>query len=158
MRNLITKLIAIIEIVGGALGFVLNVYLAFEIYPEVFQNNLPIGEISFITCIMLFGLAAYAFAFFSGLFLFKGHPRGYSMSLVTQALQIPQLLIAGVTYYFGVGMHFVIAYSNEVVSSNFFLGSSWEIKYSEAPLETFIGINVIALIFFIYLKVQSRHA
>ena len=93
----------------------------------------------------------FAAAFLSGIWLWNGERRGYKVSMLIQALQIPVLSSALLTYKFVFGLGIIANLMGGAQPVNFDVGGqSYLVIGNEVP-KLQLGINVWAPIALVYL-------
>lgn len=142
------KIIAVLQIVGGALGAGLAIYLIFSMPPKI---PMLVGFFVFFLCLFLLSIVA-------GLFLWEGHPLCFTLSLIVQALQIPQFTIGGFKYMFVSGLELTVGIGSN--GSKFFwnigiLQGEFQFSFLTQGEPSSLGLNIAAILFFMYLFRQQ---
>ena len=142
--NLLLKLIAAVEILGGVWGLIIMFY----------RMSHVLDNLKFVI-FLLFYLLPFALSVLAGILLLKNKVAGLNLSLVVQLLQIPYFTLSGLYYSFisglllGVRISFLEGMKN--YNFNFLLGGYCQIQTGLPAEITAFGINVFALLVFIYL-------
>jgi hypothetical protein len=146
------RVIAGMQIVGGGLGLirVINI-LGSELSSGVFGQLLGGGV-----------MGLYVLHIFAGGLLWQQHLLGLRLSTVLQALQIPYFSLMALSYRLvaplGV-MLFIKSGQTQLIDSNlyyeFFYHSSWHFERWPQGGTFFLGVNVVAVISFWYLRRQQ---
>ena len=126
------KFLAVYEILGGIVGlWLLGASVFGTGQPE------PAG-------IILLGLPVVSLA--AGILLFMGKPLGQGLSSLTQALQVPHLMVKGF-YYFGflLGSFAIVRDSRGEFLLRWFAGSGARLLTGEIPFQM-VGVNLLALV------------
>lgn len=148
--------IALFELIGGVLGFGITTYVAVYVLPNLFiAENLLINKI-IVLCILLYALVAYALIAIAGYVLYKKKKNGVKLSLIAQAIQIPNIAIAGFSYFFTAGAHVFMTLQDMSFNLSFYLGSQWDIAYYPTNYNIVLGVNIVAFALFLYLLKQTK--
>jgi hypothetical protein len=135
LSRTIRPTIAVIEILGGAMGAVLFLRYALRVsgaHPEVWAAApLPV--------------AAFGFCAVAGVLLWLGKAPSRVLTLVALMLQVPVVRTPGFGYYFNCGIGLRILVGAHRVSWFPFWGSELHIMVPDAVTRTTIGVNVVAL-------------
>lgn len=140
------RLIAILLIVGGIFGIGLAVWLGLQASSQ---------QPAFAFYGLVFG-AVFAWSAWKGISLWKGRPDGYKWAKILFAAQIPILSLPYFAYEFYTGLSLRLIFGQVNSNIGFGLGSSIEFYVSPEIRNTVFGINLIALIVFVYLVKMSR--
>lgn len=142
MKQLPNKAIAIYEMIGGAAGLLMSIWLLIN-----GSSNFEIVSI----IIMIFTIGFYILSIFAGYQLHKDSPKGLYLSMFLQALQIPYLIgVSGFTYYINQGVQVVVTFGiknglNANLSGN--MGNFGNIGYIQNPESGFlVGANLLAIL------------
>jgi hypothetical protein len=141
------KFVSLLLMIGGVVGICITFWLETN-----FVTNGQIGLFSpttgiFGSFIVLFGWAAW-----TGRELWQRKKQALTMAKVLFALQIPLFQIPGFAYEFHVGLTVPIRIaSGGHIGSGFNLGSSFSFYISSQVRGFAIGVNLAALLVFIYL-------
>lgn len=146
------KIIGVYETLGGLVGVGILLWVGLQGF---FDSRL--GSI----LIVLFAFLMYILSIISGYLILKGRYFGLLLSRFIQVIQIPIFSIGGLSYLFVSGIllsvHLSSNGSNMAAGSNVLLGSKFNITFPPQPdSTTIIGINIIALIAFLYLFKQTK--
>jgi hypothetical protein len=139
------RVLAVFLIVGGLVGIGLAVWMV------VLGIQQPVFAVFAVLIAALF-----AFTCWQGLQLWKGTPGGYRWAKVLFAAQIPALSVGGLTYGFYTLLSASIRIGSGVGNFDFNLGSAFNLMHSPEPQPIYVGVNVVALVAFAYLMLQSR--
>lgn len=155
-----TKFIAIYEIIGGLLGVVIVSMLLYKLFKAYAQFDQGVFLSTLLTCIIV--LSLYIISLIAGFLLWKGQNLGNKLSLFIQALQIPNISLSGFSYIFVSGIQLALNISkglSEDIKFNlfFYLGSKFDINLFSKESSFLIGVNIIALLIFIYLKKINKN-
>lgn len=145
MRNILFRLIGILEVAGGLYGVAV-----------MLRRLLPLGS-THESIIALLGLALFGFVLAAGVQLIDGSEHGIRMSLWAQALQIP--LIA--TPIFSYALHsgafvnvFATLQSSPRLGIDWRLGTQGFVLATAGPGVSRLGINLLALLSWLVLKLR----
>ena len=102
--------------------------------------------------------AIFVAAFLSGIWLWNGERRGYKLSMLIQAMQIPVLSSGLLTYKFVFGLGIIVNLVGGKQLVNFDLGGQSYLVILNAVPKLQLGVNVWAPIALVYLwkKVSGR--
>lgn len=139
------RVLAVFLIVGGLVGIGLAIWMV------VLGMNQPLFAV-----FAVFIAALFAFACWQGLQLWKGTPGGYRWAKVLFAAQIPALSVGGLTYGFYTLLGASLRLGTGVSKFDFNIGSAFNLMHSPESQPTYVGVNVVALLAFAYLMLQSR--
>ncbi len=144
MNLLLLRFIAVIEILGGVWGLLIMLYRMTHV----------LDNLKFVL-FLLFYLIPFALSILAGILLLKNKMAGLNLSLVVQLLQIPYFTLSGLYYSFmsglllGVRISFLEGMTN--YNFNLLLGGYCQIQ-TGLPVEiTLFGINIFALLVFVFL-------
>ena len=133
------RVIATFQIVGSSAAAVF------------FMSALPNTELhSGTVLVLLIMLGLFAFAFLSGIWLWNGESRGIRYSILVQALQIPVIDTAFLTYRMAFGFGVALTFPDPVLVG-FDFGSSAVLTILSGSETTRFGINLFAPIALAYL-------
>jgi len=145
-----SRMIAIYEMAGGIVGLGIIIFLIPSILASL---NI------FMILISILAICGYILSFVAGLFLWKKMDKGITLSIICQAIQIPRFVIGSFSYLFISGLEFIIYFSlnNLLLKLKFnfstYFGSHFDISYDpENSKYILIGLNLVALALFIYLR------
>ena len=140
MNPRIRKFIAAVEIAAGFLGMALASASAagpgLSILPRILTGVIGIP----------FGLCAYA-----GRSLWLNEPRGYFLSILVQAAQVPAWSSPSVFYIFYCGAQLGAWFGEAGIVPLWGLGSRFTLYWIEAPRGEAVGLNFVALLLLGYL-------
>lgn len=146
------RLIAVLEMGGGIIGV-----LASIMYLE--GSNFQL--LGLLVAALFIGL--YVLSIVAGWYLWKNAPRGLSLSMLVQALQIPQIMVPGLTYFFVSGLAISISVSldyetfkNIGFNPNIQFPSTWFFELGKIGEQLVLGMNILSLVCFSYLQRQSK--
>ncbi|RLB73357.1 MAG: hypothetical protein DRH07_01920 [Deltaproteobacteria bacterium] len=133
-----------IEILGGVWGLLIMLYRMTHV----------LDNLKFVL-FLLFYLIPFALSILAGILLLKNKMAGLNLSLVVQLLQIPYFTLSGLYYSFmsglllGIRISFLEGMTN--YNFNLLLGGYCQIQ-TGLPVEiTLFGINIFALLVFVFL-------
>ncbi len=136
--------------VGGVSGILTGLWGMYQ-----FLSNSNWLTLLFIPFIFLYFLSILA-----GIYLWKDKPRGFILSIIIQAIQIPQFTLGGLLYYFCSGLELsprLFFHDNGGgFNFKFWFGGNFLIKYAPQSSMTMIGINLFALFAFTFLLTQKK--
>jgi len=137
--------IAKVEIVGGMVGVISAFFLA--IWLLWTQKNEDITQIDMgLMSISLISMVLFLFSLIAGFLLRKEHRLGYPLTVIVQALQIPVISSADVTYSFVSGLQLGLGIGAMKANFLFYIGGLVDIGLSQDD-PFFIGINIIPILF-----------
>lgn len=144
MNRWLERLLILSEIGGGFLGIALV------------ARDFSVSEKNMVFMIVN---AAFAVVFLLGIIagfaLIESPQRGVVLSGLYQALQIPSFVFYSVEYHFGSGFVGMIYFSKTGVDTSFYLDARYSLYLSSnAPF--YFGLNLIALLLFVYLLIMDR--
>lgn len=149
------KIIAIYELLGGALGFLLTLWLMIATLLQLFQNNYTQVQKVLLFTIITFALCIYAFIAYAGYRLYTGQKDGLTYSIIVNLLQIPQFSFFGFTYLVTSGLELSLKLASAGLKMNAYIGSKWNIFIN--PGDAFyIGVNVVALVIVCILLLEYK--
>ncbi|MEO9078282.1 MAG: hypothetical protein ABI268_03120 [Rhodanobacter sp.] len=143
MRNILFRLIGILEIAGGLYGIA-----------GMLRRLLPPGS-THDSVIALIGLALYGFVLIAGIKLIDGSDRGIRMSLWAQLLQIPLIATPVFSYALHCGAFVnvsVILHNPPQLGLDWRLGSQGYVLAMAGPAASRLGINLLALLSWLALR------
>lgn len=133
------KVVAAVEIVGGAMGAVL--FLRHAVRVMRVQPNIWLA--------VPLPLAAFGFCVLAGTLLWLDRPRGRVLTLIALAPQVPSVWTATLGYTFNVGIGLRMLVASHRVSWFPFWGSELHVTVHEAAGKPTLGINLVALAFIV---------
>jgi len=128
------QVVALIQLLGAVVGTVVS----FRYISQV-PGSLWFIPVGFMVVCSFVGLA--------GVLLLRGHPYGWSLSLLAQAVQIPalHLAIGGFLVVVGLGLHLrVDLYGHP--SWHGFLGSEFGVFWAAKKDAPWVGLNAVAML------------
>ena len=131
----VRRLVAALEIAGGFLGMAIASSSAAASGLSLLQRLL-IGSIG-----IPFALCAYA-----GRELWFDLPRGYPLSILVQALQIPAYSSGSMLYVFYCGAQFGVWIGKTGLASMWGLGSRYTLAWMDQPRGEAVGLNFLAMV------------
>lgn len=143
MRNILYRLIGILQIAGGLYGIA-----------AMLRRLLPLGS-THDSVIALIGLILYGFVLVAGVKLIDGSDRGIRMSLWAQMLQIPLIATPVFSYALHCGAFVnvsAILHSTPQLSLDWRLGSQGYVLALAGPSVSRLGINLLALLSWLALR------
>lgn len=145
MSSLIHRLIGVVQVAGGFWGL-------FELLGRAFAMREPLGF-----GLMLAGALLFALTLLAGVWLIMGDSRGSAWSQWLQLAQVPILATPVLTY----GWH-----AGAVIALGFARGGHWSFGYHVPDTgwelyaggngHWFLGLDFLALIFFLLLRIARR--
>jgi hypothetical protein len=136
------RLVSSLLIAGGILGVVSSVPLAARFAQEArpYRAGVAAGAI-----------AVFAWCALKGIDLWRGRAGGYRWAEALFALQVPVFSVARLSYEFstGISCRILFGHSNRRIGAD--IGSSLNLLVSPEPQGFMFGINIIAVIVFLYL-------
>ena len=145
MRSFLFRLIGILEIAGGFLGVVAMV-----------RRLLPLGS-TYETLMALIGLALFGFILIAGVLLLEGSERGVTLSRVAQLLQLPLLATPIFSYALHAGGYvnvFAVIHGGIRLGLDYHIGSHGFVLAIAGPAVSRVGINLLALLSWLVLKLR----
>lgn len=145
MRSFLFRLIGILEIAGGFLGVV-----------AMIRRLLPLGS-TYETLMALIGLALFGFILIAGVLLLEGSERGVTLSRVAQLLQLPLLATPVFSYALHAGGFvnvFAVIHGGMRLGLDYHIGSHGFVLAIAGPAVSRVGINLLALLSWLVLKLR----
>lgn len=147
MHKLFVLFIAWVEIIGGVIGVLITAYYLVRNYNNVtFVILLSISVVSYIIVLI------------AGYWLFRQTRRGLILSRIIQLFQIPNLISSLLIYDFIAGLDFSILAGIKGLRFTFYFGSRLDLFVLRPRVEFELGVNLIAVIFFVVLMSYRIHA
>lgn len=145
-KDIGSKFLAFLLTAGGFLGIGISVYLG---YTFVQQHWI------YIVLVAVFA-ALFVWTTLTGIRLWRNDPRGWKWGKILFAAQIPVLTVPGFSYEYYSGI--AIKILGGQTDSHFEIGIGANANfYLDTRITDFMyGINIFALLAFIYLLVKSR--
>ncbi len=134
------RLISVLEIGGGFLGLIICLSALFN-PSDTFAN----------TALLLLFSVVFFFGIIAGVCLIENRKYGTILSLLYQAIQVFELSSGLITYSLGSGIVFNLVILNRQFSFEFTFGSHFSLYFFQADAPFGLGINLVALFFFLYL-------
>jgi hypothetical protein len=145
------KFVALLLIVGGALGIALTLWLDISLL-----SSERVRVFSSSTAITGAFIVLYGWGVWTGIDLWRGRRQAITMAQVLFAMQIPVLNVLGFSYEFHTGLAIrIMVLGGANLNFNFQLGSSFNFYISSQVPGTAIGVNLFALAILIYLTLLS---
>lgn len=144
MHAWIRRLIAILEIGGGFMGFVLM------LLSRQWNINKPVYD----WILFIFFIFVFLFGIVSGLALLEKPQLGSALSAAYQALQIPVISSPLLTYELFSGLQLGFGWSKGRYVFLYGFGARSILVFWKRTAPWLIGVNTLALFFFIYLLIQ----
>jgi hypothetical protein len=156
----------ILSVYQVAFGIVGIGMLAFLVLPQILSASASItsdtqGNFLFALGVYAFALVFYVLAILAGVLLWRKHRAGKTLSIVLEIIQIPVFIVAGIQYYFSLGLslnvYMALINANAVFRLQFFPGPQASFSIGEST-GFLLGLNVSAvllLILFLRLKDDS---
>lgn len=137
-------IIAVLQVLGGLYGIALTVYYH--------GGEPPSLNLSLL-------MAPFVWGIFGGVLLWRGMRRGLIHSIAVQAMQIPRFAIPLVGYEVYIGAKLQVGWMGGVHILEVYPGSSVSYFFNAETCAPELGVNLIALAAFLYLrKVKARVA
>ena len=143
----VIKAIALLLMIGGLVGLVIVVFIdaRYLLRPDA-------SFFSFSVAIAGIFILLYGWAIWTGIDLWRGRPQALTWALVLFAIQIPTVTVPGFTYEFHTGFIVRILFNAAGrLGFDFNLGSSFMFYISSSIQGIVLGINLVAMLAFIYL-------
>lgn len=134
--------------IGGIIGVGLTLYICFLNFSQI--------EGLFLIVCSFVALVLYIISFVAGLCLWKGLKLGKILSIIIQAIQVPQFTIFGFYYFFATGLQLSFGTGTYSTKLAFHIGNFWEFSYTSDSVEYFIGINLIPILVLILLRKYNQ--
>jgi hypothetical protein len=142
--KLLLRIIASLEILGGVVGIGL---LMLQVMRE------PLNRYLFSINIVI--LSIYALSSISGISLWREQPYSYILSILTQLIQLPKIILPSIIFFFSFGIDIYIYYATSYQLSNlgldFKLGAAHQLSFGEANGTVALGLSIPALSFLLIL-------
>ena len=145
MRNILFRLIGILEIAGGLYGVA-----------AMLHRLLPFGS-AHDSVIALLGLALYGFVLAAGVQLIDGSERGVRMSSWAQLVQLPLIALPVFSYALHCGAFvnvFATLQSAPRLGIDWHLGTQGFVLTVAGPSVSRLGINLLALLSWLVLRLR----
>lgn len=155
-NQIVNRVLSVYEVLGGVMGVGLIVYLVYNILPQLSGQEVTSVQAIILIIILLFALGGYILSFLAGLFLWKSSKHGIILSLISQGMQIPQFIILGLSYMFASGLKLAVLTDTKNIVFQGYLGSTFNITYYAGDTPFLIGLNLVAVVIFIYLLTQLK--
>jgi len=145
VRNLLFRLIGILEVAGGFMGMV-----------SMLRRLLPFGS-PHDSIVAVIGLVLYTFILIAGVWLLEGSERGVSWSGWAQLLQLPLIATPVLSYALYSG-GFVNVYATlhlpVSLGLDWHFGSEGFVLAVAGPSMSRLGINLLALLSWLALRLR----
>ena len=144
MRTTLFRLIGVLEIAGGFYGLALMLH-----------RLLPFGAHDSV--VALIGVALYGFVLAAGVQLTVGSERGVQMSRWAQLLQLPLIALPVFSYALHCGAFvnvFATLQSTPHLDINWHFGSQGFVLATVGPSPSHVGVNLLALLSWLVLKLR----
>ena len=144
MRNILFRLIGILEIAGGLYGVA-----------TMLRRLLPFGAHD--SLVALLGLALFGFVLAAGVQLIDGNERGVRMSSWAQLLQLPLIATPIFSYALHCGAFVNVFATLQAVprlSIDWHFGSQGFVLAAAGPGTSHLGINLLALLSWLALRLR----
>jgi len=135
------RLISFFEIGGGLSGFS-AVIIAIQQAPQFHVR-------------IFLAFSLYSFGIIAGFALIENRNIGVKLSKIFYAIQIPLIISSIFCFHLFSGIYLVIKTGTPIIAFVYSFGSRWYISFLELDEKFGIGINIIALVFFIILHKSS---
>ena len=137
MRREVRRVLALFQIIGGAMGLWLTATLARPVAESA-------GTSPYL--LLLLGAPPFLFVALAGVSLWLDFPASRMLSVGAWLLQIPVLSTPTVAYFFNVGLGWRFMYGPDGLKSYLFLGSQIHASIAQAAVGVTIGVNAVALV------------
>jgi hypothetical protein len=141
------RVIAVFLLAGGLLGLIGSLL---AVYHSVRQHQL----LTEISCILSTGLVAWCIP--AGAALWRLTPNGFKWAKFLFAVQVPVFSIARISYEFFTFFSFRVMIGNTTHHIGGNIGSSGDLNLLPQPAGFLFGINIIAVLVFLYLIRASQ--
>lgn len=144
MRNILFRLIGVLEIAGGFYGVA-----------TMLHRLLPFGVHD--SLVALIGLALYGFVLAAGVQLMTGSEHGVRMSSWAQLLQLPLIALPVFSYALHCGAFvnvFATLQAAPRLSIDWHFGSQGFVLAAAGPAVSRLGINLLALLSWLVLRLR----
>ena len=141
-ENRALKIIAIIQLAGGALGAVMAAFVGPRLAS---QAHVPLASI------LQWLVPPFALSLAAGALLWRGGTAGEVVSFVNLALQTPVIATSFISYFFNSGLALRVWLSSDGPGWFLFLGSQFHINFAPRTAGVLIGVNVVAVILLVLL-------
>jgi len=111
------------------------------------------GEISRFQ--IMLGIIGGAVSLAAGVLLWRGASIGRTLSLILQALQVPQVLIAGLVKY-GIGLGAAVLPHIGLIPESFQPSVHTSLRFGSEVSGFYVGINVLALVALVLIATLKR--
>lgn len=139
------KLLAILLALGGLLGIGMALYFG----PEFFRQH-------WIYLVLLIAMAAaFGAATYAGILYLRGRRKGWKWATVLYGSQIPVITVPGLSYEWYTSFAVQLIFVGDRDPVTFSLGSSLTFFLDTRITQVLLGINIFAIIAFVYLFLQK---
>jgi hypothetical protein len=145
VRNILFRLIGILEIAGGLYGVA-----------AMLHRLLPFGS-THDSVVTLIGLALYGFVLAAGVQLIDGNERGVRMSSWAQLLQLPLIALPIFSYALHCGAFvnvFATLQAAPRLAIDWHFGSQGFVLAAAGPGTSHLGINLLALLSWLVVRLR----
>jgi hypothetical protein len=146
MNTWLIRLTVILQIGGSFLGIIASITNVVQTQYETGTIILTIPVIAFLV-----------FGIYSALLLIERNSRGLDYSIVFYFVQIPVLTSPLISFYIHAGAYFTLTLSIFRINFNYMLGSVWYISFLKHGESFSIGINLVAVLFFLLLDKSKNN-
>lgn len=141
MEKTLVKIIAWIEILGGAVGILISTYSVLRYLGKPGHLSLISGVVDIV----------FVFSVFAGYMLYIDKKAGMVCSLLIQLIQIPQIFSNALIYLLFIGANVSVLVNSLGFRFGIFGGSMFKIYTNNSVPHFTIGINLIAVVLFVVL-------
>jgi hypothetical protein len=141
------RIVSVVLGLGGLAGIIASAEMALHLAHEGRAGHVVVPVIS---------IPLFAWCVIKAVDLWRGRAAGYRWAKLLFLLQIPAFCLSRLTYEFSTALsaRILVGHSDRLFGAN--IGSSLNLLVSREPMGWLIGINVVALLAFLYLLVVTR--
>lgn len=141
--------LALLLLVGGALGVGLSLYMA----TVVLRSSLIAGLIALPVVLLFVG------SMVAGLYLWRGRTRGRKWATILFAMQIPILTVPGFSYEYYTGLSVAVLGGHVDKAVSISLGSNGNLQvFDPRVTDSAYGVNLLGLAATAYLVARRRNS
>ncbi|WP_108801908.1 hypothetical protein [Aquimarina sp. Aq107] len=147
-KRTILKGIGILEIIGGITGIGLIMWLILK----GIETNI------YLYLILLLAFGFYFYSIFAGIKIFRNLEQGTFHSIVLQLIQLIAISYGGVTYLLTSAGYLFIGYNitGNDLKLETYLGSRFQINIINSDQDSFVFINIVALVILIIIDTSKK--
>ena len=161
MKELLVKIVALLEIVGGAIGFMMifasTIFNLHKVWGTP-QLDSPVLRLKLLIAVIF--VVLFVFVVRAGILLYRDERKGYILSVVFQALQVPFVATKYFIYNFVVAFQLQLGIVLDKGQYHFYhveaLGSKYMLWFA-TPVELAVSVNVVAVTALIILVDAMRN-